>query len=234
MEDCKVMKTNVWDRGCWAKAAPVSFDFMTYYILEHIVKSCVLQRKRVLELGAGSGRLSYLMLAQGAAHVTLVDSSRRACEISRRLFQSKDPETYSVVEEDILTFSPGSKYDLVFSSGVIEHFNGINRGRIVLSHIEHALSDVIMIHPADTPYITLFNRSYFAVKRYGYQRSFSEVEMDGYLRPVIVARSWTHKRFHPFYSMPFLHNLSVLNRTFDKAFGGKYGALTMTHVQLFT
>jgi len=232
MEHRNEVTANVWDSGRWSGEDSANFDFMTRYIAEHIGAHLSFKGKRVLELGSGLGRLSYLMLSGGASHVTLVDSSRRAVEISRGLFSDIDKGRYSIIEGDLFSFDPKEKFDIVFSSGVIEHFKGDDRRRIVSRHIGLASSDALIIHPTDTLYALFFNNLPMAVSRYGYQRSFSVKEIDGCISAFNAGCRWTHDRFHPFYTVPLLHNLAPLNRMLDNILPGRLGGLTLTHIKV--
>jgi SAM-dependent methyltransferase len=219
---------NVWDSGRWAGVREVTIDFMTRYIFEEIVRRFPPAGQEILELGCGTGRLGWLLLKGGAAHVTLVDSSRRAVELARTLFGREDPSRYAIVEADVESAGTGRRYDLVFSSGLIEHFRGDGRRRVIRQHLARARRACIMVHPSDTLYAALFNRFPPAVRRYGFQRSFSLAEIDGHLASLGGVASWHHARFHFFYTVPLLHNREGLNRAADRVLGR--GGLTLTHV----
>jgi len=87
------MSQNVWDSGRWSRVTEVTIDFMTRYIIEHMLERVSFSGKTMIELGAGTGRLSYLALRYGAKKVTLIDSSRKAIELSKCLFE-KEPVTF--------------------------------------------------------------------------------------------------------------------------------------------
>lgn len=224
---------NVWDRGIWALVKDIKFDFMTRYIMEHLLSSVDLKGKTVLELGSGTGRLSYLALKHGASKVALVDSSEKAIALSSRLFSSEKPESYEIHKANILDFSATDKFDVVISSGVIEHFKGRDRIRIIAAHLNNSRECCIIIHPSKTLYSSFFNNFFISKMLYGYQESFSDDEIDAILSSECSASYSDHSRFHLFYTVPLLHNREWLNRSIDStAIGSGLGGLTLTRIRI--
>ena len=224
---------NVWDNGKWATVDKASYDFMTHYIFEHMLSRFSFHDKKILEFGCGTGRLSYLALKAGAAHVTLVDSSHKAVALAQNLFSKENPESFRIIYSDIFEFSASDHYDLVFSSGLIEHFKDADRAKIIEKHTELSASDCIIIHPTDTLYSSIFNKLPQAIKLYGFQLSFSEEEMKLCLAPITRVVSFSHTKFHPFYTVPLLHNQEAINRLLDRiGYGKHFGGLTLTRVTL--
>jgi cyclopropane fatty-acyl-phospholipid synthase-like methyltransferase len=222
---------NVWDAGIWSLVRSARFDFMTRYIMEHILSAVSLRGKSVLELGAGTGRIAFLALRHGARKVTLVDSSDRAIALSRDLFRDEPADAYEIRKADILGFEAGGRHDVVVSSGVIEHFRGRDRERIIASHLENAAESSVIVHPTATRYAAFFNRFFLSRRLYGYQESFTEEEIDRYIARNPGVGTVRHVRFHPFYTVPGLHNFGWLNRYLDgRSCGARYGGLTLTHV----
>jgi len=228
-----MVNQNVWDIGRWAAVDRVSYDFMTRYIFEKMSSRCSFQGKRILELGCGTGRLSYLALKNGATSVTLVDSSYKAISLARGLFIKEEADSYSIIHSDIFEFVPNEKYDLVFSAGLIEHFREDDRPRILRRHMDLSQAECIIIHPTDTMYSAIFNRLPQAIKLYGFQQSYSEEEICHYITSIVQVVNYDSIRFHPFYTVPMFHNLEVANRFFDRIGCGKvFGGLTLTYVQV--
>ena len=224
---------NVWDKGKWATIDKVGFDFMTKYIFEKMSCRFSFQHKRILELGCGTGRLSYLALKNGAASVTLVDSSIKAIALARGLFAKESPDSYNIIHSDIFEFTTSERYDLVFSSGLIEHFRDYDRPRIVEKHTDLSMSDCIFIHPTDTLYSAIFHRLPPVIRLYGYQQSFSDEVMSRYLKSNDRVYNFESIRFHPFYTVPLMHNFEVVNRFLDCiGYGKALGGLTLTSVKI--
>lgn len=226
-------KWNVWDKGRWSLERTVRFDFMTRYILEHLLDWTDVRGRTIVELGAGTGRLSYRALQAGAAHATLVDSSSRAMLLAQRLFSDVDEGSYALKAEDILTHSTTASYDIALSSGTIEHFSGDNRRRIIHKHIEMASRECLIIHPGATLYALFFNNFPLSIWLYGYQKSFTKEEITtlAYEHPAV--KSVDHKVFYPFYTVPLLHNSESVNRWIDSHAGGRwFGGLVLTRMTI--
>lgn len=221
-----------WDHGRWARVRRVSFDYMTRLIFGELSEAASPVGRTCLELGSGTGRLSYLALQAGARHVTLVDASDRAMALSRALFAASDPTRYTLRQADVLTFDESAGFDIVFSSGLIEHFQGTDRAAIIRRHVELARRVCVIIHPTDTRYARWFNRLPVAVRLYGFQGCFGAAELAYCLEGLPGVSRVTHHRFHPFYTVPFLHNLAGANRLARFLWGPACGGLTLTRVEL--
>lgn len=224
---------NIWDQGRWAGVEQVDIDFMTRYIIERLTRRVNLAGKCVLELGSGTGRLSYLLLQAGAAKVTLVDNSRKALELSTGLFRDVPAERHAIVDGDVFDVALEEAFDVVFSSGLIEHFDGDARQRIIDVHLQHTREDLLILHPSNRLYNRVFDRTPMARKRYGFARTFSETELEGRIRQTRPEAHIHHERFHLAYTVPLLHNLEPLNRAASDTFIERaWGGLCLTHVRL--
>ena len=223
---------NIWDRGRWRFVKEIKFDFMTRYIYEHISKYVSFKNKTSLELGAGLGRLSYLALNDDPKKVTLIENSTKALELSKKLFTNISQEKYKIINEGILNISTEYKADIVFSSGVIEHFRENERFEIIKKHVELSKQECVIVHPTDNICQRIFNKFPLSVKMYGFQKSFSEGEINKYLESLSEIKNYTHFKFHTFYTVPLLHNNEKINRIFDKKkFFNLTPNLTITHIK---
>jgi len=113
---------NVWEKK-WGKTAYTKLDFSTGIIFPEILKWVSFKGKSVLELGCGSGRLSYLAMENGARSVTLVDSSQNALNLSKDLL--KDKKNTQFINKDINQIPPKLKIghcDFIWS------FRALSRG----------------------------------------------------------------------------------------------------------
>jgi len=92
-----------------------------------------------IEIGAGSGHYSMLFTRRGA-NVTLLDYSKRALEFSQNVFRDQGISKNNVqfIHMDALEINQKllDKYDVSMSFGVAEHFEGINRRKLIKSHYD--------------------------------------------------------------------------------------------------
>jgi len=224
---------NVWDEGRWKGVERVTLDFTTQYILEHVVRHVEPAGKTIAELGAGTGRLSYLLLKRGARKVTLLDNSRKALELSRLLFEDEAPGSHQIIDANVLSYAPSERYDVVMSSGLIEHFQGQQRFEIIKRHVDLAAEDCVIIHPSNRRYNRLFDRTPMAIRLYGFALTYAEGEINGYLEKMDRVRNVSHERFHFFYTVPLLHNRQCLARFCERTFlGHAWGGLAITHIEV--
>lgn len=92
--------------------------------------------KRVVELGAGAGKVA-LLCALSGAEVTLVDYSEGALNRAKSLFDQFGMKA-QYVQEDIFNLDEKKKrqYDLSMSFGLTEHFKGSQRFEANEAHLE--------------------------------------------------------------------------------------------------
>ncbi|MCX6814388.1 MAG: class I SAM-dependent methyltransferase [Candidatus Aenigmarchaeota archaeon] len=118
----------------WKSVEDARFRGETYrwFFYKTLFGNYDFRNKRVLEIGCGTGINSVLM-AKAGAHVTLLDSSREALSIAKKLLDkfSLDGE---LVCENAFRHMFRDEFDLVHSEGVIEHFTGEYRQEIVDAH----------------------------------------------------------------------------------------------------
>jgi cyclopropane fatty-acyl-phospholipid synthase-like methyltransferase len=103
---------------------------------------------RILEIGAGSGEFASLV-APVVASVTVLDYSSEAISRCRQLLGKLNNIDY--VQEDLFTYTPEQKYDLVYSGGLLEHFFSVERKTCLQAHIRASAQYVLISVPADTP-----------------------------------------------------------------------------------
>lgn len=100
----------------------LTFDKMSEAVFLELAKNIGdFKTKKVLEAGSGRGVIS-ARIAELGAHVTLLDITTEALQISEKLFSSKKLEG-SFVHGDILDPPfERSSFDIVWNAGVMEHF----------------------------------------------------------------------------------------------------------------
>lgn len=113
----------------WTDRDPVNqiqFAFRNHWmVFQELMKSTAYNGgKRVLEVGCGRGSLSCYFSASGY-DCTLLDLSPKAIEIARQIFmQNNLPARFDIADAVHMPYENYS-FDLVFSIGLLEHFNEI-------------------------------------------------------------------------------------------------------------
>ncbi len=145
---CTIMKEMNWDRfwGFWGRPVMMAYikccfryRFRGY---RRLIDEAMRERpiRSALEIGAGTGILSKTLQRRCDFDFTLLDSNEKAYRLYRR-----HSNVGRYLREDL--FAHQSHHDLVFSDGVIEHFE---RGRRIESIRRHRLcsdSHVIIFVP---------------------------------------------------------------------------------------
>lgn len=162
---------NVWDEK-WGQAAGTKLDFSTRRIFAEILKCTSFQGKTVLELGCGTGRLSFLALEAGAREATLVDSSTKALNLARQFIGKKT--NARLIQSDLRQLSPDLCADIVLSSGLVEHFKGAELDQVLQSHRDRAKEKVVILVPASPHWNDIRMRLPSSHDEYGWQKPFTK------------------------------------------------------------
>jgi len=91
---------------------------------------------KVIELGAGTGTNAALMAKKGAK-ITLLDYSASALERARELFE-RNGLSAEFIKQDALSLPTNlpNKFDICMSFGLVEHFWGVKRTKIIKVHFD--------------------------------------------------------------------------------------------------
>jgi len=122
-----IMSNNIlWGTWTWRIA----------YAYKKLLKNIKLNDVRIIELGSGSG-VNSLKLAKifKAKEITLVDSSKKAIDFSKKMFENANLNV-SYLKKDILKLDLKEKFDIVHSEGLIEHFYDKKRLVVFKKHID--------------------------------------------------------------------------------------------------
>jgi len=134
-----------------------------------------------MELGAGTGQLSFLLRRWYSNIFSyMIDSSESACKYIREYFADKnlnEGQHYNISQFDIRELNDDMSFDLVMSSGLIEHFQGEEQKKIVEKHKRLSKKYVVII----VPYANLDNikraKTEKHMARYGYEKPMTEGEL---------------------------------------------------------
>ena len=113
----------------WVRVEPVNqiqLVFKNHWSLFNklIRSSCFNGGKRVLEVGCGRGSLS-CYFSDAGYDCTLLDISKSIIDVARKIFEANNLKAaFKVGDAAALPFGEGS-FDIVFSIGLLEHFEDI-------------------------------------------------------------------------------------------------------------
>lgn len=136
-----------------------------------LLRNIMLEEKTIVELGGGSGYLLGMLSLWKGAKAKVIDSSREAYS-----FYKKTGAKFGVAYSKKDIFKERKKYDLVMSDGLIEHFHGKERAKVMALHkrlMEKNGFSIIFV-PKDGWLV----RNVFALKN-GYEKKFSPGELEG-------------------------------------------------------
>jgi 2-polyprenyl-3-methyl-5-hydroxy-6-metoxy-1,4-benzoquinol methylase len=120
--------------GIWKGMRNIEFGREPYMwrFYELLLGDYDFRGKRVLEMGCGTG-INTILMAKRGARVTFLDFSRESLDIVRRNMEREGVEGEAVLG-DMLDSDFRNEFDLVHSEGVVEHFSGPARQRVVDRH----------------------------------------------------------------------------------------------------
>lgn len=169
-----------------------------------------------IEVGCGTGQLS-LLFSQEAKRVTLLDYTESSLKQAKKLFEKHGINKCSFVRDDLFDIHHNNKYDLVVSSGLLEHFKGEEELACLNAHKYLAKKNgyVVIIAPSDTWFNEKRCRDPDNIRRYGYWRPIREEKMlqlfkETELTPVII------KKFDVFYGLKPNILVNIASRFFYK------------------
>lgn len=110
----------------WRNAGTTIADRDVYYYMDSVklghARSLLAPGSRVLEVGAGSGRLSALLASSGH-QLTCLDYTPEALQSARRNFAAADVQGEFVHGDAFDLPFPEGSFDAVFSTGLFEHYD---------------------------------------------------------------------------------------------------------------
>ncbi|NLP09098.1 class I SAM-dependent methyltransferase [bacterium] len=175
----------VWERF-WDQEKPIGEVYANSpRILEQIEKLGPVAGKRILEVGAGSGRDGFLLADQGA-RIIFLDYAINSLALIQTMAQ-RNGQSVALVRGDAfrLPFKEAC-LDVVYHQGLLEHFTApkqiLMENRRVLKVGGHAIADVPQrYHP-----YTLVKHILIALNRWfaGWETEFSRAQLERLFRDV--------------------------------------------------
>lgn len=184
--------------------------------------------KTCLETGSGSGRIS-LKFRQHGARPVLLDISREAIKLSKKLFREMD-ETADFLVGSILTLPfRDASMDLVWNEGVLEHFSAKEQQTAIsegLRVLRNRGKQIIIVPNEKANYVNFFRNLSIKIKTwpYGYEKPLSPEEfMKFSSKPVFVTSSGFLWQFRCVYvpvlqtiASPIFHTIRKMFPYFEK------------------
>jgi SAM-dependent methyltransferase len=197
----------VWDNTWSQQSINVHISHTDKIIFKYLINMIDPKDNDIIELGCGRGVLSYLFSSYIPKSITLLDFSKEALKKAKKLFHNIDNVNY--VETDILNLEMDLKFDIVFSSGVVEHFSGDLRIKAIAKHFELSKNIVAFIVPAKPHYNTIRHKKKQTIELFGWQEAFSKSEMNFFCNQFKDFKVITNKRFYPMYGITFYELFSI-------------------------
>ncbi len=158
-------------------------------VLRNVLSVADLHGKRVLEVGAGTGRDSFGMVEQGAS-VFMLDYSTNSLNIIKNIATEEKVEVNPVGGNAFSLPFPDGSFDLVFHQGLLEHFREGDAENLLKENIRVLKSGGLLLVDVPQRYhvYTVMKHILIAIDRWfaGWEREFSIPELDRLLRSLGV------------------------------------------------
>jgi len=172
-------------------------------VLRHLSKVTNLQNKKVLEIGAGTGRDSFPLVEHGAT-VYQLDYAENSLKILKRLAEESSLPVNIIGGDTFhLPFQDGT-FDIIFHQGLLEHFRKPLAERLLRENIRALKEGGLLL--VDVPQrwhsYTVAKHILIAMDKWfaGWERSFSVGELRSLLKslgltPVYAYGEWMYPSF---------------------------------------
>jgi len=158
-------------------------------VLRNVLNVTELRDKRVLEVGAGTGRDSFGMVEHGAV-VFMLDYSINSLNIIKRIATEEKVEVNPVGGNAFSLPFPDGSFDLVFHQGLLEHFRETQANNLLKENIRVLKTGGFLLVDVPQRYhiYTLMKHTLIALDKWfaGWEREFSIPELDKLLRSLGV------------------------------------------------
>ncbi len=158
-------------------------------VLRNVLGVTDLHMKRVLEVGAGTGRDSFGMVEQGAS-VFMLDYSTNSLNIINNIASEQKVDVKPVCGNAFSLPFPDGSFDLVFHQGLLEHFREKEAENLLRENIRVTKTGGLILVDVPQRYhvYTLMKHILIAMDKWfaGWEREFSLPELDRLLRSLGV------------------------------------------------
>jgi ubiquinone/menaquinone biosynthesis C-methylase UbiE len=158
-------------------------------VLRHVLKMTNLEGKRVLEVGAGTGRDSFGMVEHGAS-VFMLDYSKNSLNIIKNIATDEKVDVNPVGGNAFALPFANDSFDLVFHQGLLEHFREKEANALLKENIRVLKSGGLLLVDVPQRYhiYTVMKHILIAFDKWfaGWEREFSVRELDMLLRSLGV------------------------------------------------
>lgn len=172
-------------------------------ILRNLLKIGDLRGKRILEIGAGTGRDSFPLIRHGAQVVQL-DYADNSLRILKRLADDLQLPAIIVGGDTFQLPFPDETFDVVFHQGLLEHFRYVQAEALLKENIRVLKKGGVLLVDVPQRYhpYTLAKHLLMAMNKWfaGWERSFSVVELQNRMKalgltPVYAYGEWMYPSF---------------------------------------
>lgn len=152
---------------------------------EELKKIMDLRGKRILEIGAGTGRDSFSFVADGA-EVTQLDYAENSLRLLKRI-SDRDGIPVHIVGGDTFALPfPDGTFDVVFHQGLLEHFRKPVAAQLIQENVRVLKPGGLLLVDVPQRYhlYTVVKHVLIALNKWfaGWERSFSVWELEGVMR----------------------------------------------------
>lgn len=190
IESKKESTRSHWDNFWSAKKEVHEVYSNDNRVMRNLSQITDLKNKRVLEVGAGTGRDSFDMVNRGAS-VFMLDYSASSLHIIKNIATEERIDVSAVGGNAFSLPFPDATFDIVFHQGLLEHFREREAMSLLRENIRVLRKGGILLVDVPQRYhiYTVMKHILIAMNKWfaGWEREFSIPELDKLLRSLGVA-----------------------------------------------
>jgi len=135
LDSSKSMWEKCWESQSFSKINVIDYGRKIYArALKKLFQDQIHPDAEFLELGCGTAALGTI-IASSIKKYTGFDIATNALASAKKKFKTHHIENYQLEEKDIFHSSGEKKFDVVFSQGLVEHFE--NTSEVIDIHLKH-------------------------------------------------------------------------------------------------
>jgi ubiquinone/menaquinone biosynthesis C-methylase UbiE len=159
---------------------------LIFNVYSDFLKQYNVTNPAVAEIGCGSGELTARILEKFGGNAVMIDNCENALKVAKDNFRRHGLKNVKFVKGNLFDLKLKTKFDIVHSEGLIEHFAGEEQRKAVEAHKKILKKNGWLLICVPRPALVYRLWRYFKEKRndwpFGYEKAMSKEDLKNALR----------------------------------------------------